>query len=436
MSLRGSFPVGERVRVELARLEDSGFVTLRVAKSDALGRFSFTTSVPDGRATASYRVSSKGMVTPTRTVVTGTTTRLTQDPDPTKEPIERIGAYVGSMSADGHYVAYVTAGFGCCSNPLSLGAVFVWDRQTLTTTRVTPDGAPTSSGPLMSGDGRYVAYTRNARWGRTNSTGDVLVWDRVTGSTVEVTSNNEGSFATSISGDGRFVAFTSVSPDLVADDTNQQMDLFIWDRQSGTVRRINAGEGVTSGADISADGRWVTFTSEANDLVAHDDNKHADVFVWDTRTGKTRRVTRGDTVNGGASLSADGRFVAYLTSEFDPEHPYNRRHADVYVWDRATGKRIRVTAVTDNTSSPMISADGKHVVYHSHSTVLAPGDASGRRSDVFVWDRRTRTTTRVVNFLNSRGPVISGDGSHIAYNNGDLDGINGPEDVYLWDRAG
>ena len=84
----------------------------------------------------------------------------------------------------------------------------------------------------------------------------------------------------------------------------------------------------------------------------------------------------------------------------------------------------------------MISADGDHVGYRSHSTVLVPGDASGRQSDVFVWDRRTRTTTRVVNTLNSRGPVISGDGSHIAYNNGDLDGINGPEESHLWDRAG
>ena len=52
-----------------------------------------------------------------------------------------------------------------------------------------------------------------------------------------------------------------------------------------------------------------------------------------------------------------------------------------------------------------------------------------------VWDRRTRTTTRVVNSLNSRGPVISGDGNHLAYDAGDLDGINGPEDVYLWDRT-
>ena len=311
VSLRGRIPVVHRTRVELQRLEDSGFVTVTVAKTDALGRFSFTTSVPDDRASASYRVSSKELVTPTRTVVTGTTTRLTQDPDQTKEPYDLIGSYVGGISTDGQQVVYV-----------SQGAVFLGDRQTLTTTRITPDGAPPSSGPAISGDGRYVSYTRNARWGRTNSTGDVLVWDRVSGSTVEVTSNNQGSFANSISGDGRYVAFTSLASDLVAHDTNKQVDLFIWDRQSGTVRRIGAGEGVPYGADISADGRWVTFTSEANDLVAHDNNKHADVFVCDTRTGKTRRViTRGDTVNEAASLSADGRFVAYLTSQVQPGAP-------------------------------------------------------------------------------------------------------------------
>ena len=435
VGLRGRIPVEEPTRVQLQRLEPTGYVAVAVSRTDGKGAFSFTTHVPGDRATASYRVSSKEMVTPTRTVVTGTTTRLTQDPDPTKEPIERIGAYVGPMSADGRYVPYVTTGFGCCTSLSSLGVLYLWDRQTAAATRITSEAAPTSSGPMVSGDGRYVAYTRNARWDGEKSTGDVLVWDRVSGSSVEVTSNDRGSFANSISGDGRFVVFTSVSPDLVANDTNHILDLFVWDRESGAIRRITPGEEVTSGAVISADGRWVTFTSTADDLVGHDTNELADVFIWEAASGKTRRITRGDMNSGGASLSADGRFVAYLASEFYPKHPYNQRHADVYVWDRSTGKRIRVTAVTDNTSSPMISADGNHVVYLSHSTVLVPGDANGRQSDVFVWDRRTHTTTRVVNALNARGRVISGDGSHIAYSAGDLDGINGPGDVYLWDRT-
>jgi hypothetical protein len=85
--------------------------------------------------------------------------------------------------------------------------------------------------------------------------------------------------------------------------------------------------------------------------------------------------------------------------------------------------------------SNLSTADWKHVVHRSHSTGLVPGDANGREADVFVWDRRTRTTTRVVNALNAGGVVISGDGSHIAYDAGDLDGINGPEDLYVGERT-
>ena len=379
--------------------------------------------MPNDRGTSSYRVSSTTSVTPTRTVVTGTTTRLTQDPDQTKELYDLIGSYVGGISADGERIAY-----------MSQWAVFVWDRATAITTRITPDGAPNSTTPVISDDGRYVAYTRNAPHHGGLKTGDVLVWDRVSGSTTAVTSNDRGSHADSISGDGRFVAFTSAAPDLVPHDTNKLADVFVWDRLSGAIRRITNGDGWSHEADISANGRWVTFMSEANNLVAHDTNDHTDVFVWDARTGKTRRISRDNTNNWTATVSADGRSVAYVSGRIYND-PYDPRHVDVYVWDRTTGKTSRVTAVTDNTASATISADGNHVVYRSHSTRLAPGDADGRQSDVFVWDRRTRTTTRLISSLNALSPVISGDGSHIAYDAGELDGINGPYDVYLWDAG-
>ena len=423
VSLHGSIPTDQRTRVRLQRLEDTGFVTVAVAKTDATGRFAFTTHVPDDRSTASYRVFSEQVVTPTRSVVTGSTTRLTQDPDhATKEPEHWIGSNVGGISADGQHVAYV-----------SLRAVFVLDRATGTTTRITSEAVLRSMDPVISDDGRYVTYTRNAPW-YTKRTGDVVVWDRVTGATTAVTSKDQGSHADSISGDGRFVAFTSPESELVAHDTNKHDDVFVWDRLSGATRRITDGDAGSYGADISPNGRWVTFLSEANNLVAHDTNDHSDVFVWDARTGKTRRITGGGMISWAASVSADGRFVAYLSNVFYPKHPTDSRHTDVYVWDRTTGKTRRVTAVTDSTASPMISADGNRVVYTSHSTELTPGDGS-RWSDVFVWDRRTGTTTRLINGLNALSPVISADGSHIAYDAGELDGINGPYDIYLWEAG-
>ena len=124
---------------------------------------------------------------------------------------------------------------------------------------------------------------------------------------------------------------------------------------------------------ISSDGRWVAFASSAKNLVAHDSNPHADVFLWSSETGRIRRITRGNTVNDAASLSADGRFVAYASREFDPDDPRSQLR-DLYVWDRATGKTVRVTPVMGKTSLPMISDDGKYVVYQSRSTELVPGD--------------------------------------------------------------
>ena len=101
---------------------------------------------------------------------------------------------------------------------------------------------------------------------------------------------------------------------------------------------------------------------------------------------------------------------------------------------RDAGRSTRVTIVTDNVRDPRISDDGLHVVYSSPATDVAPGDGNRDGKAVFIWDRATRTTTRIVNQLNSLSPVASSDGTHVAYNSGDLDMINGPPDVYLWDR--
>jgi Tol biopolymer transport system component len=435
VSLRGRIPTHQRTRVELQRLDVAGFVAVTVATTDRRGRFSFTTNVPDDRATASYRVSSENVVTPIRSVVTGTTTRLTQDPDQTKEPEGRIGSWDPVISGDGRFVAFASA--------LN---VFGWDRSSGLITRISPDSEHGNGFPSISKDGRYVAYVKDLTYFPVQSRAcDVMLWDRTTGTTTQVTHGNKGSFSPSISGDGRFITFASDASDLVSHDTNKRTDVFVWDRSSGSTRRITNGNDDSfiftdeyGGSAISDTGRHIIFGSHASDLVPGDNNDEDDMFVWDRRTGNTRRVLAGD--SRGAVISGDGRFIAY-TAKSDPvrHDGHERRFLDVYVWDRATRTTHKLTDSNGNSKSPSISADGRQVVYASHSSTLTPGlETPNASADVFVWDRMTGTTTRITvttGEQNALDPAISGDGEHVVYENGQLDGINGPPDVYLWDVA-
>src|SRR5207248_5589264 len=130
----------------------------------------------------------------------------------------------------------------------------------------------------------------------------------------------------SISADGRFVAFRSDAANLVADDTNNVADVFVHDRQTGETQRVSVStagaeaNGVSQRPAISADGRYIMFTSAASNLVAGDTNYSWDVFVHDRESGETLRVSvSSDGVQGtrssfGGAISADGRYVAFAST--------------------------------------------------------------------------------------------------------------------------
>jgi Tol biopolymer transport system component len=155
---------------------------------------------------------------------------------------------------------------------------------------------------------------------------DVFVRDRVTGRTERVsvatggTQGNGASDRPSISADGRFVAFDSNATNLVAGDTNGRLDVFVRDRVTGTTERLTQGNSDSFSASISADGRSVAFESSATNLVAGDTNGFRDVFVFDRVTGATELVsvatdgTQGNGQSDRPSISADGRFVAFGSS--------------------------------------------------------------------------------------------------------------------------
>src|SRR5205085_12425541 len=195
-------------------------------------------------------------------------------------------------------------------------------RQTDTTERVSissagVEGNEASSIPTMSADGRFVAFQSDATnlvAGDTNGQTDVFVRDRQMGITRRVSvdsSGNEangfGSQGAAISGDGRFVAFNSSATNLVVDDTNGQYDLFVHDLQTGATERVSVdstgaqANDTSSEPALSADGRFVAFSSYASNLISADTNGAPDIFVRDRQAGTTERVSLDNAGNQATS---------------------------------------------------------------------------------------------------------------------------------------
>jgi Tol biopolymer transport system component len=250
--------------------------------------------------------------------------------------------------------------------------------------------------------------------GDTNNTHDVFVHDRKTGQTTRVSVRSNGtqgnglSVHPSLSADGRYVAFDSESSNLVRGDTNSTTDVFVHDRQSGKTSRISVASDGTQGdgfsivtsPSISANGRYVAFLSFATNLVSDDTNFAADIFVHDRKTGQTTRVsvasdgTQGDGNSEFPWLSANGRYVAFHSLASNLVSGDTNFTSDIFVHDRKTGQTTRVSVASDGTQGnsfsgdPSISANGRFVAFSSVASNLAEGGDTNGVNDIFVHDRR------------------------------------------------
>ncbi|OAI41579.1 hypothetical protein AYO38_00675 [bacterium SCGC AG-212-C10] len=323
-------------------------------------------------------------------------------------------------------------------------------------------GNQASGGPSISSDGRYVAFSSSATNFAANdqkSVPDIFVYDRQTDTVqqVNVTSagvpaSGGGSDDAVISGNGRFVAYSSTAPNLVSPDFSGTRDIFIFDRQTSTTERASfglAGAQPAFGAEtpaISAAGEFVAFASLSNNLVAGDTNSSTDVFVWNNQTNATERVSlssagqQGNGSSSAPSISANGQFVAFESSatNFGP----GVTSSGVFVRDRTANTTELISATGFQAS---ISANGRFVGFISEATNLVPGDTNGR-ADVFVHDRQTKTTERVS--VDSSGnqqlngsvtrPSLSADGRLVAFASDAKNLIAGDTntgyDVFVFDR--
>jgi Tol biopolymer transport system component len=278
---------------------------------------------------------------------------------------------------------------------------------------------------------------------------------------------------TSISADGRFVAFTSLSSDLVAGDTNGSIDVFVHDRTAGgTVRVSIDSSGQESNGDsyypsISGDGRFVAFESEATNLVANDLNGLDDVFlhdrdpdgngIFDEGNGVTARISvdaNGRNANGWSaapSISSDGSKVVFLSQATDLVANKTTNYTDVFVRDVAAGTTSLVSVALGGTSGnnysswATISPDAGSVAFISGASDLVPNDTNS--TDCFVRDLVQGTTTRVsVDSSGAQGngqcdsrPAISADGAIVVFDSSSTNLVpgdqNGRSDIFAHDLA-
>jgi Tol biopolymer transport system component len=358
-----------------------------------------------------------------------------------------VRSYNPVMSEDGAYVAF----------KVEEGARVMRYHLESRTTEVVATNAVVNgftiedtSGPGMTSDGRFVVYA-----GRdlVSSPSQIFRWDAETGETVLISVNREGSGPGNgisdtpwVSADGRYVTFLSHATDLVEGELDQISKLYVRDVELGTTRLLSVAEDGEPGVHdlvwpfVSTHAEVTVFDVPDDRYVVGDVNRMFDVFgiqfgdeaadLVSVGSPGTRSVTAfGPSHVGQGSLSADGRYVAFVSQSDDLVSNDANGLSDVFMRDLVTGQTILVSVNQDGTGSgngmstaPTISADGRFVAFQSMASDLVDHDDNDR-NDVFVRDLLNGTTTLVsVNRLGTgsakRGAteaVISADGRHVAF---------------------
>jgi Tol biopolymer transport system component len=314
------------------------------------------------------------------------------------------------ISTNGQFVAFISTGNNLVTNTLA-GSSHVYVRDLLAGVTQLLDagtngvgvGVDATTVPAMSGDGSIVAFdSANLLPDNRHLVHDVFARNVVTGATSLVSASNpslvsqtpdgiSGFTSFSVSSNGQFVAFYSDADNLAANDTNDCRDVFVRDLVAGTNFLVSvntngnaSGDNLSTDPAISGDGRYIAFTSSADNLVGSDANRAQDVFVRDLQAGTTALV----------SVSTDG-----------------------------------IDSGNGDSFSPTISADGRYVLFHSKASNLATGSFGSSVENLFFRDLQMGTTYPLTSSgVNSA--AMTPDGQSVAFIGGAV-GISGPQ-LYVW----
>ena len=254
-----------------------------------------------------------------------------------------------------------------------------------------------------------------------------------------------GSGSASISANGRFVVFYSPSPYLLRADANRAPDVFLYDRKSSRLRLVSTtpdgdqANGASFDPSISATGRFIAFSSRADNLSEHTTHR-VEVYVKDMRTGAVHLVSRGSGSGDApgsalsASISDDGGRVAFTSDAADLVPGDGNRAPDAFLAHLSSGEVTRVSVSSegdelvpfeylesassfrDGVDDVALSGDGRVVAFSTHANGLVPEDQNNN-VDVYIHDLESQVTERVS--VTSSGDDAYGDGSRECGSNGE-----------------
>jgi Tol biopolymer transport system component len=370
------------------------------------------------------------------------------------------------MTSDGRFIAFVANANGTAGEDTS---VEVWDAQTSTITLASGDlsgnvaAGSTCDWPVLNPSGQFVAFVSCAPNLVTNVLDreyHLYLRDLPSGTTALADAGRGGVGAglsmptcASMSADGRFVGFASFDGNLVPNDRNRADDVFVRDLAAGVTELISAhdttlpslspnGSSLFSTLSVSTDGRFLAFASDADNLVPTDTNGCRDVFLRDLVLGTNILVSLGadgsaaDALSTDPAISADGRYVAFASGADNLVTGDGNKALDVFVCDLQSATTILVSVKAAGggpgngaSYSPLISADGKYVLFRSLASDLAAGTVRGE--NLFLRNLQSGTTYGLTT-LGCAAAAMTRDGRYIAFGGPSGSG-GGYGNVYVWD---
>jgi Tol biopolymer transport system component len=347
-----------------------------------------------------------------------------------------------SISDDGRYVVFDSELDDLVPNDTNgVTDVFIYDKNDGSISRLNVggvEGTLAKFGSHISGDGNYITYLSGA----TPAQQRVYRYNRVDDSVEEISLNSAGETLNDenreaqMSFNGDLIVFATRATNVTPFDTNEKLDIVIRDRNnnstdiiSGHTPRSNDSSGDI--VSLSADGRYVAFSSKATNLVPNDTNGKKDIFVRDTKNDTIKRVSfaidgtqsRYDSTN--PSISADGRYVTFESASDDlTTGGYHR--IDILLYDCQTGITTLISNQSnhgdnsEHSQSPSISANGKYVVFKTLGALVSKD--SNDKVDIYLRNLDTGVTELVsVASDDSLGDnlstfaSISGDGRYVVF---------------------
>jgi hypothetical protein len=272
----------------------------------------------------------------------------------------------------------------------------------------------------ISQDGRYVVFgsvDSGIVANDTNGRMDVFVRDLKLGTTTRVNLSSTGAELSlgysgffRMSANGRFVLFDSANNNVVSGDTNSKIDIFLRDLKNNTTEMVSLTSSgglpndASSGADISADGRYVAFKSYASNIVSGDTNGSWDIFIRDRKLATTKLIsksTAGLPSNGSSnspSISCDGSYVTFSSNGTDLVSGDTNGLADIFLMDRVNGDSVsNITPNSNGTGASTnadISCNGETILFHSDASNLVINDTNNA-PDLFAYNMIDGTFERV-----------------------------------------